>query len=197
MRLTLRVPPALVLLFLSPIIGEVLSGSTPILSFFTPVVLLLEVGLYGSGAIITRELAFRWKRGVPTILLLGAAYGAIEEGLDTKSWFNPNWPDVGILGTYGRAFGVNWVWAVELTVYHAVFSIAIPILLVGLLFPGKRHESWIGGKGLGALGLVFVADVAIGFFQLLVLTPSGSIWSDDSRSCCLDLDCKVHARPET
>jgi hypothetical protein len=123
----LKIAPVLVLFLLSPIIGEVLSGSTPLLSFINPVVLLLEVGLYGCGAVIVRELAIRWQKGLPTVLTLGAAYGIIEEGLDTKSWFNPNWPDVGILGTYGRVLGVNWVWAVELTIYHAVFSIAIPI----------------------------------------------------------------------
>jgi hypothetical protein len=73
-----------------------------------------------------RELAFRWATGWPGRLLLGAAYGIVEEGLMAKSFFDPNWPDIGILGSYGRLYGVNWVWSLELT------------------FPRRRDRPWLG-----------------------------------------------------
>lgn len=71
----------LTLYVLAPIVGEVLSGSTPPLNFITPFTFLLLTWLYGSGAIIARELVRRRGLGWTSILLLGAAYGILEEGL--------------------------------------------------------------------------------------------------------------------
>ncbi len=149
-------------------VGELLSGSAPPAEFFSPFGLLVLTILYGGGAILVRELIHRWRKGWVSLFLLGAAYGIVEEGLMVKSFFDPNWMDIGILGSYGRWAGVNWVWSLELTVYHAVFSIAIPILLVTLLFPSRRSEPWVSGKAFWLLFSLFVADVAFGF---LALTP--------------------------
>ena len=35
--------------------------------------------------------------------------------------------------------------ACEPTLYHAVIGIAIPVLLVELVFPSGRNETWVGG----------------------------------------------------
>jgi len=83
-------------------IGELLSGSAPPTEFFNPIVFLLLASLYGSGAIVVRELKIRWKKDIRAVLLLGAAYGILEEGLMVKSFFDPGWMDLGILGTFGR-----------------------------------------------------------------------------------------------
>jgi len=160
--------PLLTLFFLAPTIGELLSGSAPPAEFFHPFTLFLLAALYGSGAILVRELRVRWGKGWPTVLVLGAAYGIVEEGLMVKSFFDPNWVDLGLLGTYGRWAGVNWVWSLQLTVYHAVFSIAVPILLVELLFPAHRDEHWLGRRGMVGFALLLAADVAFG---ALFLTP--------------------------
>src|SRR5260370_12913335 len=50
-------PALLTRYFLAPAVGELLSGSTPPLRFISPVSLLFEAGLSGSGAILVRELA--------------------------------------------------------------------------------------------------------------------------------------------
>ena len=134
--------PALVLLFLAPVLGEVLSGSAPPAEFFQPFSFILLTLLYGGGAILARELTHRWEKGWPTLLALGAAYGIAEEGLMAKSFFDPAWMDLGQLGTYGRWGGVNWVWSVQLTIFHAAFSIGIPMLLVTLMFPARRSSGW-------------------------------------------------------
>jgi probable HAF family extracellular repeat protein len=60
--------------------------------------LLVLTALYGSGSILIRELSLRWRKGWPSILALGAAYGIVEEGLMVKSFFDPNWVDLGTLG---------------------------------------------------------------------------------------------------
>jgi len=100
--------------------------------------------------------------------VLGLAYGIVEEGLMVKSFFDPNWMDLGLLGVYGRWAGVNWVWSLELTLFHAVFSIAIPILLVELLFPDRRDESWVSRRGMFGLNILLWGDVVFGY---LALTP--------------------------
>jgi hypothetical protein len=163
--------PAWFLLFLSPVVGELLSGSAPPVEFFNPISMLVLVALYGGGAVIVRELTFRWSKGWRTILLLGAAYGIIEEGLMVKSFFDPNWMDLGVLGTYGRSLGVNWIWSLELTAYHMVISIAIPILLVNLLYPKETGRSWVSNRALSVLGGLFILDVLVGFFLLTPYRP--------------------------
>ncbi len=158
-----KVPPALVLFVLAPSVGELLSGSSPPAEFFNPFSFLLLAALYGGGALLVREVVLWWRKGWPSLLVLGAAYGIVEEGIMCKSFFDPNWPDLGPLGQYGRWLGVNWVWAQGLTGYHAVFSIAIPILLVELAFPEQRHHSWLSVEWRRIFALLFVVDVLFGF----------------------------------
>ena len=166
-----RIPPALFLFFLAPAIGELLSGSAPPVEFFNPFALLILSALYGSGAILARELALRWDKRWPTILTLGLAYGILEEGLMVKSFFDPNWMDLGILGTYGRFAGVNWVWSVSLTLYHATVSIAIPILLTELIYVDRRDEPWIGRRGMRVLSILLAAVVLFGALAMAPYRP--------------------------
>jgi hypothetical protein len=59
---------------LSPAIGELLSGSSPPLEFFNPFSYLLLASLYGSGAVLIRELKNRWDLDFKGLLLLGAVF---------------------------------------------------------------------------------------------------------------------------
>lgn len=160
--------PLALLFFLSPAIGELLSGSAPPSEFFNPFSFLLLSCLYGSGAIIARELKIRWKKDYRAILVLGSAYAIVEEGLMVKSFFDPSWMDLGLLGTFGRFFEVNWVWAALLIVYHAVFSIAIPIALAEAAFPKVSAERWTTNGQLRAF-IVMIAGVTV--FGFSFLTP--------------------------
>ena len=165
------IPPALVLFFLSPMTAELLSGSSPPAEFFRPFSLLLLGLLYGSGAILIRELVLRWRKGWPSIFVLGTAYGILEEGLMVKSFFDPHWMDLGPLGVYGRWGGVNWVWSLGLTIFHAVWSIGIPILLVTLMFPHRAAEPWVGRRMFRALAVLLLVDVIFGFLALTTYRP--------------------------
>jgi hypothetical protein len=168
MDLKKRISPALVLLFLAPMIGELLSGSSPPVEFFGPFGIWALPMMYGCGALLVREAVFKWKKGWVALLLLGAAYGIAEEALACKSFFDPGWSDIGVLGSYGRWAGVNWLWAVQLTTYHAAISIATPILLTSFIFPEKRREPWLTRKGLywAAAGFVFIE-----VFCFALITP--------------------------
>ncbi len=166
--------PTLTLFLLAPIIGELVSGSAPPANWLQPGTYLLMVPLYGAGAVLARELAVRWKAGWLGMILLGAAYGILEEGIDVMSFFNPAWPDLGAAAAYGRWADTAWVWTVHLTCYHAAFSIAIPILLAHLIFPKSRGESWLGCFGFSFFGVILGAVVLFGnllFRQTFNYTP--------------------------
>ena len=167
----MKVPPALILFFLAPAIAELLSGSSPPSEFFDPFAFFLLASLYGSGALIVRELKVRWNKGYVSMFILGAAYSIIEEGLMVKSFFDPEWMDLGILGSYGRWQGVNWVWAEWLTIYHAIFSIAIPITLVEAAYAGRRNKSWVGRKMFAVLVMLLAVVTALGYFGLTDYRP--------------------------
>ena len=167
----LRPTPGIFLFFIAPLVGILLTGLTPPNGFFNPLTLLFLCVLYGGGAIIARELMLYWGKGWITLLLLGAAFGVIEEGLRLKSFFDPHWKYLGQLGTYGRLWDVNWVWSVQMTLVHAVFSIAIPVLIVNLLFPKRRMERWAGPRALLLLIVMFILFVVLGFLFLSSYHP--------------------------
>lgn len=125
----------------------------PIQSLANPFALLLLSTLYGSGALIVRELAIVWKKGWLSIVLMGLAYGIVEEGLGAQSFTNPLWSGLDDPSAYSRFLGVNWVWAEQIMIYHAMFSISLSILLVGLIFPSENPRRYLSN---GTLSICFI-----------------------------------------
>jgi hypothetical protein len=160
-----KISPALALFLIAPVFGELFSGSAPLNEYINPATFIILSLLYGCGAILLRELIVRWQKGWPSLLLLGFAYGIYEEGLVVRSFFDPNWMDLGALGVYGRVAGVNWVWSEHLTIYHALISMAASIAFVEILYPALRHESWITSRKW------YLANWA----GLLILLPVGQL----------------------
>ncbi len=152
------------LLFLSPALGELLSGSAPPLVFFNPVVLLFLSLLYGCGTLLIREARVRWNLQW-SVVFLAAAYGIVEEGLLVKSFFNPGWEDMGALSGYGMFMGVQWVWTIMLILYHATISTLIPIAIIDLLWKDDRNIPLLGKRGLilAFSGLTFVTITGMVF----------------------------------
>jgi hypothetical protein len=150
-----------ILALMSPVVAELLSGSSPPLEFFNPFSFMLLLGLYGAGVLLVRELSVIWNLGWAGVVVLGVAYGILEEGVAVKSFFDPLWMDLGGLGEYGRYLGTNWVWAVWLTIYHASVSIALPIIIFNMVYPGLRSERLLTGRRFKiVLGILFV-DVLV------------------------------------
>jgi hypothetical protein len=163
--------PVLALLLFAPTIPELLTGSTPITTLFVdPVQFLvsfgIDIGLYGTGALLIREFVVYYRKGWASTLLLGAAYGIAEEGFAVHTFFQPGGSPVGALGSYGHAFGVNWLWALGLTVFHATYSIALPILLTGLWFPEAKGRRWLDRGAVGLTAAIYLLVVFA--FALLV-----------------------------
>jgi hypothetical protein len=158
--------PVLLLLAFTPGIPEYLSGSssTALLVASPPVFFLflgLNLGLYGPGVLLVREAWVRWGRGWGALLLLGAAYGLLEEGTALSTLFNPNASVVGGLGHYGRALGVNWVWLIGVLGVHIVLSVGVPILLLGLALPETRGRSLLSRPETGVAVGVYATDVVL------------------------------------
>lgn len=159
--------PVLALLLLAPTVPELLTGSTPIsMLFFDPLAFAISflgiVGLYGTGALLIREFVVRFEKGWASVLLLGAAYGIVEEGFAAHTFFEPGgFTPVNNLGWYGHAFGVNWLWALGLTAFHALYSIALPILLTQLWFPEVKNVRWLDRGASVVVAAVYVFVVAL------------------------------------
>jgi hypothetical protein len=164
-------PGFITLLFLSPIVAELLSGSAPPVEFFSPFGLLILVTWYGFGAILCRELSIRWQGGLAGLFLLGAAFGILEEGILIKTFFDPQAVDLGIFQTFGWWGGANWPWILELTLYHALVSITLPVLVVASLWPEQRVRPWISRRAiLALLGIMAIMALLDWFF----LSPAGA-----------------------
>ncbi|NEB74216.1 DUF998 domain-containing protein [Streptomyces sp. SID14478] len=146
--------PAVGLFLLAPVIGELLLGATS--SDMLGVLPILAL-LYGGGALLIREVVRRAGRGWCAILLLGAAYALVEEGLLDQMLFNAdysgNYDMVSVthlpfLGT--GAYGLLSVLAV-----HAVWSVTVPIALMEALVPGRARGPWLGRTGLTVTAVLF------------------------------------------
>lgn len=160
-------PAILTLYFASPILAEMISGSTPPLAWFNPFNLIVQPALYGSGALLAREVARRRGLGWANLLILGAAYSILEEGLAVQTWFNftPRAPSANPTH-YGVVFGTNWDWVAELAAYHSIISIAIPIMAVELIYPCLADQPWLRRRGIIGFSIV----LALVTIVLAVLT---------------------------
>lgn len=168
--------PVLSLLLLAPAIPELLTGSTPVSNLlFDPVAFAfgfgLDIALYGTGALLIREYVAAYRKGWASVLLLGAAYGIAEEGFEVHTFFQTSGSPVNALGSYGHLFGVNWLWALGLIIFHATYSIALPILLTQLWFPEAKDERWFDRGSVTLLASVFALEVA-GFGAVVSHRPS-------------------------
>lgn len=149
---------------LSILLAELLTGSTPVLGLLNPLGDLFLLGLYGCGVLAIRDVGVRWNRGWGSVLLLGTAYGIAEEGLGTKTFFDPALIGSPNFGPWTHALGVNWVWASELAVFHAVFSIMLPIVITGLLYPESRRSCFLTDRGVKLAFASFGVTVGAMFF---------------------------------
>ncbi len=148
---------AVSLFFLAPLVGEFLLGNTPITSL--PAVLLLAP-MYGGGALLIRETARRTGRGWPTMVLLAAAYGLIEEGPIDQLLWNPHYGgiDMGLVyaETYVPLIGTSIELVQDVLTMHTIWSICVPIAIIEA-FSRDRTRPWLGNAGLAVTGVVFAA----------------------------------------
>ncbi len=162
-----RTLPWIVLVLMAFVVAELLPGSAPITQ---PVLWPFLLLIYGPGALLIRELVRRRNRGWKSVLLLGAGYGFVEEGLALQSLFNPTLYGAADWGA--RVLGINGVYAETALTIHAVWSAAVPILLTDLLFPDWRDRPYLGRFGLIVTGGWYILGVALlGFLARFSIAP--------------------------
>jgi hypothetical protein len=153
-----RVGPIVTLLLLAPIIVEFLFGSTHLSTFY---LILPQIGVYGCGALIIRDLARRRGHGWGAILLMGVAFAVVLECLTLQTALAPLFVAMDRHHIYARALGVNWIYLLYSLGYESLWAIVLPIQVTELLFPDRRDDLWLGRWGLITAAVVFVlASVA-------------------------------------
>lgn len=157
------------LFFVAPLVAEYLLGDLP-LKLLTALIVLAPA--YGGAAVLIREAARRTGRGWPAMLMLGAAYTLIGEGLVTQSLFNPDYLKMHMHlldHAYIPALGIGGWWALFMFNLHTFWSMGVSIALVEALFPAEAEAPWLGRVGDSVVALVFVlgsaASFGIGFKQ--------------------------------
>ena len=169
-----NVGPILFLVFLTPCV-EFLTGST---SFGAAVTVpsaaftffLLTWPSYALPVLLIREAVVAWNKWIASLLALGISYGALNEGLLAKTYFavNPNSPVLG--GGEGRWIGVNWPWVTEITLFHMIVSISVPVVLSFLIFPETRHVRFLSEKTIRWF-------IALVLFEVLAILTLQSLFS--------------------
>lgn len=180
--------PAFVLFLMSPLIAEMLLGSTRLTKMGG---LVLVAPFYGCGVLLIRELVRRRTTSWWPVVLFGAAYMLLEEGLTLQTLFNPDFVNAAKLG--GRWLGVNFVLTQWEMGYHIVWSICIPIAITELLFPDRRTQPWLGRIGMIVCAIIFaLAALALGTaFRKMIMpgyhAPSMHLLVTAGLACALAL----------
>ncbi len=167
----IRIKMILLLIVMTPGIPEYMTGSSKFAELFFDthsffVGLVLNIALYSTGALLIREFSIKYNRGWASILALGLAYGIMEEGISVHTFFIPSGNPVGLLANYGRFLGVDWLWALGISFFHAIFSIGLPIFLLSIAYPKYSREPLLGWKGSTLTLFVYALDVL--FLNFLV-----------------------------
>ncbi|MBL1242098.1 MAG: hypothetical protein COB13_009630 [OCS116 cluster bacterium] len=166
-----KIAPAVFLLFFAPFIGELLSAHQTPLGFLNPLSFIAMALPYGFGALIVRELLIRWGGGMFKFFLLALAFGLYEEGIVVRSFFNPNWSELGALQGHDFAFGVSWTFAFILLHFHLVFSMWVSISLAEMLYAKRRNVSWLSNKMLGLCILGLALWLPAGWLMTTYMPP--------------------------
>jgi hypothetical protein len=152
-------PAAVTLFFLAGLIPETIAtfNSPPRLLLARPETFLFISAFYGSVALLVREYLRRRSPGWAGVLLLGMAAGAINEGIIAGTWYKVQYPGYTMIGAVDPAV------AVGLTVFHALVSTVLPILLAELIFPAAAHVRWLRTPGIVGCLVLLGATTAFGF----------------------------------
>ncbi|GAA2508977.1 hypothetical protein Ahu01nite_054110 [Winogradskya humida] len=160
-----RIGPAVALFFLSPLVAEFLLGD---FTFVMLPMLLILAPLYGGAAVVVRELVRRTNRGWPSMIVLGLAYGVLEEGVITQSLFDPGYAGAHLLDDgFVPALGIAVPWTLFVLTLHTVWSIGVPIALVEEASV-RRTVPWLRTPGL----VVVLVLLALGAFGTTMFSYS-------------------------
>ena len=138
----------------------VTSSTSPLKLVLNPLSLLFIALFYGTADLVIREIIVRRRAPLVSVLLLGAAFGFVNEGVAAGTWYTVRPQGYLFIG------GVDWTWALSLTVFHTIISVIVPIAFIEIAFPFIR-----GKPLLRRFGIIVCAVLFLGFALLVALTP--------------------------
>jgi hypothetical protein len=131
---------------------------------------LLVTVSYGVPVLLIRELAVARRLNVAGVVLLGLAYGILNEGVLAKTLTQPDGPPLEAFAGYGRIGELQGGWTVFILFWHALHSVLYPILLCRWMFPAAADRRWFAtGRSRWLLyGLILILA---GLYALYFLNP--------------------------
>jgi hypothetical protein len=123
--------------------------------------LFFVMAFYGPADLLIREALIRRRLGWGSLVLLGIAFGFVNEGVVAGTWYTNRYAGYAYLGQ------IDYAWAVALTVFHIFISVIMPIAFVEELFP-----SWAGKSLLRRRGMVLSAIVFLLVTSLVAFVPA-------------------------
>lgn len=146
------VAPAITLIFLAPLITEILPGATRFSSIF---VFPIQLMVWGGGALLIRYVIRRWQLGWKSMLLLALVLSLAEEFLIQQTSIAPM--VIHLKGvTYARAGGINYVYLLWALIYESVSVVILPVYLTELIFPNRKKDPWISKGGVILFSALFL-----------------------------------------
>jgi hypothetical protein len=157
-----RWPVVLLFCLLAGLIPETIATTSTSVAKIAgnPISLIFIALFYGTADLVIREAIIRRPLGTAGKLLLGAAFGFVNEGVVAGTWYTVR-PD-----GYAFVHGIDWSWAVSLTVFHIFVSVLMPIYLIDSVFPSLAGVSLLRWRGV-----IITALLCVGFSSLAVLAP--------------------------
>ena len=157
-----RWPSILLFCLLAGLIPETIATTSTSVAKIAanPFSLLFVALFYGTADLVIREAIIQRPLSLAGKLLLGAAFGFVNEGVLAGTWYTVK-PD-------GYVFinGIDWSWAVSLTVFHIFISVLLPIYLFDSVIPSLAGVPLLRRRGALLTAILFVA-----FSSLVFLTP--------------------------
>jgi hypothetical protein len=156
--------PAILMMILAPTFTELLLGGTRLSTLIAfPPVLLMEILVWGGGALLLRGLTRKLKLGWNSLLLFALALAVAEEFVIQQTSLAPL--VIRIRGVeWGRAAGLNYVYALWALVYEAVWVVLFPTWVAEAVFPDRRDETWLSKPATITLSILFVLGATMAWF---------------------------------
>lgn len=137
--------------FFAAIIPETLTTtSTSVAKIITqPASLPFVMLFYGLADLLIREALVRRRLGWVSLIVLGIAFGFMNEGVIAGTWYTVKPDGYAFLGQ------INYAWAVALTVFHVFISVIAPIAFIETMFPSRAGLPLLSRRGIIISSIVF------------------------------------------
>jgi len=142
----------LTLCFFAAVIPETLTTtSTSVAKIITqPASLPFIMLFYGLADLLIREALVRRRLGWVSLIVLGIAFGFMNEGVIAGTWYTVK------PGGYAFIGQIDYTWAVALTVFHVFISVIAPIAFIETIFPSRAGLPLLRRRGIIISSVIFL-----------------------------------------